>query len=131
MDRLRHHHHYRQAIQNLYTCLHLSSLSPIQTSPTIPNHTAVDYEATLCVSSSATFASIFLLAARIISSLLFCRSACLSFLLELHACAPACFCFDISLAAWSSSSRSTACSSANFAFRLYLVIRSGWVGLDG
>lgn len=79
-----------------------------------------------CSTSFATLASIFLLAARIISSLLFCKSACLSFLLELQAAPPPCFCFD----SRSSASRFSACSSASLAFRLYRVIKSGWVGLE-
>jgi hypothetical protein len=60
-------------------------------------------------------ASIFLLAAKIISSLLFCKFICLSFLSALHAF------FGVSSCAGSSV-------CANFEDKLYLVIRSGCVG---
>lgn len=60
-------------------------------------------------------ASIFLLAANIISSLLLCRFACLSFRSALHA-----------FALGFSSDTSSTCS--NLDAKLYLVIRSGLLG---
>jgi hypothetical protein len=76
-----------------------------------------------CPASATTLASIFLLAARIISSLLFCNNACRSPLFELQAC----FCFPLI----SDSPSDDSCrlpSSANFDFRLYRVMRSGCNG---
>jgi hypothetical protein len=78
--------------------------------------------------SAATLASIFLLAAKIISSLLFCNNACLSALFELQACP--CFCFlpgVVSSSVLSDPSFIVA-SSTILAFRLYRVIRSGCKG---
>jgi hypothetical protein len=73
--------------------------------------------------SAATFASIFLRAARIISSLLFCNNACRSPLFELQACC----CFPV-LSDTASGDSCRLASSANFAFRLYRVMRSGCNG---
>lgn len=68
---------------------------------------------------SASFSivtAIFFLAAKIISSLLFCRRDCLSSLLKLQPFFPD-----------ASSPPSVACTSS-FSFKLYLVIKSGCEG---
>ena len=54
--------------------------------PTAKHRTIDQVSVFPCPPSAATLASIFLLAARIISSLLFCSKACLSALFALHPC---------------------------------------------
>lgn len=76
----------------------------------------------LAAFSAAILASIFLRAARIISSLRFCSRACLSSRFELQPLLP--FSFSASIAA------SAACCCAIFSCSLYLVIRSGWDGFS-
>jgi hypothetical protein len=74
-----------------------------------------------CPASAASFACIFLRAAKIISSLLFCNSACLSLLFALHAdFPPAMLVLSALSAPWS--------ALAILAERLYRVIRSGCDG---
>lgn len=69
--------------------------------------------------SAFAFSSIFRLAARIISSLLRCRLACLSFLSWLQAFPLGC------------SSVAVVVACPTLEARLYRVIRSGWTGLAG
>jgi hypothetical protein len=66
----------------------------------------------------------FRLAARIMSSLLFCSNACLSLLFADHAC----FCF-LPLSGAESESGGVSGAWLIFEERLYRVIRSGWVDL--
>ncbi len=77
--------------------------------------------------SAATLANIFLLAARIISSLLFCNKACLSLLFWLHACCllPGVL---VVLALSEPDASESASALAILETRLYRVMRSGWLG---
>jgi hypothetical protein len=91
-----------------------SNLGP---SPKLGQH--IDQDARAPPSSAASLASIFRLAARIISSLLRCSNVCLSSLLVLHPF----------LSAEAPSSAGD--TPSTLSLRLYRVIRSGWAGCSG
>jgi len=92
---------------------------------TLPHHNkrliayALPPAASAAAFSAAILASIFLRASRIIWSLLFCRSDCLSSLLELHA-----------LPLGTASCSSAGWGDASLSLRLYLVIKSGCSGFS-
>lgn len=92
-------------------------LGPCITQPIPQPHVYFHYCAFPAAFSAAILASIFFLAANIISSRLLCSAACLSSRLELHA-----FAF---------AARSASLLALTLSCRLYLVIRSGSAGLGG
>jgi hypothetical protein len=85
--------------------------------PTISPAQVCAIPPTPCFASAASFACIFLRAANIMSSLLFCSNACLSLLFALHADFPPAVLVISELSAPLSS-------PATLAVRLYRVIRS-------